>query len=134
VIYETPGVASHPLAAHPRVPTTVRNAISNAIIHLYKTQVCRLAEYLKIPKIFLDKPPSAGLWSHQTDEQELGFSYQLADPVLYLYFEKNMSSTKILQALKKETLTKTEISKDLVNKILAVAQKNLFKQEVPYFL
>lgn len=50
--------------------------------HLYKTQVRQLVEYLKLPAVFLEKAPSAGLWHGQTDEVELGFSYQDADKAL----------------------------------------------------
>jgi phosphonate transport system substrate-binding protein len=34
VLYETPGVAAHPVVAHPRVPETVRKAFSEAIFRL----------------------------------------------------------------------------------------------------
>jgi len=54
----------------------------NPIGGLYKTQVYRLAEYLGVPKPIIDKPPSADLWPGQTDEGELGFSYEECDPVL----------------------------------------------------
>lgn len=52
------------------------------IIHLYKAQVRRLADKLGIPKEILQAPPMAGLWPGQTDEKELGFSYEEADEVL----------------------------------------------------
>jgi len=50
---------------------------------LYKTQIYQLAEYLKIPKELISKPPSAGLWRGQTDEQELGMRYQTLDIILH---------------------------------------------------
>ena len=52
------------------------------IQHLYKTQVKVLARQLQLPPVFLQKAPSAGLWADQTDEKELGFSYEQADQVL----------------------------------------------------
>ncbi len=52
------------------------------IVHLYKTQVWKLAEKLGIPKQIIEKKPSAGLWDGQTDEDELGFSYPTLDKVL----------------------------------------------------
>jgi len=54
-----------------------------ALGDLYKTQVYQLAEYLKLPKYLLSKPPTAGLWIGQTDEQELGMSYEALDKILY---------------------------------------------------
>ena len=49
---------------------------------LYKTQVCKLAKYLKIPKKIISKPPTAGLWSGQIDEKELKISYKHLDIIL----------------------------------------------------
>lgn len=49
---------------------------------LYKTEVWQIAKELGIPPVFYTKAPSAGLWSGQTDELEMGFSYQDADKVL----------------------------------------------------
>ncbi|MEM3038596.1 MAG: NAD+ synthase [Thermoplasmata archaeon] len=50
---------------------------------LYKTQVRELARRIGIPKEILDKPPSAGLWEGQTDEGELGVTYDILDQVLF---------------------------------------------------
>lgn len=47
--------------------------------NLLKTQVASLARELDVPQAILDKAPSAGLWSGQTDEEELGFSYHHLD-------------------------------------------------------
>lgn len=50
---------------------------------LYKTQVWQLAEYLNIPKEIISKPPTAGLWHDQYDEDELEMSYATLDKVLF---------------------------------------------------
>lgn len=44
--------------------------------HLAKSEVVVLAEHLKVPRVVIDKPPSAGIWRGQTDEKELGFTYE----------------------------------------------------------
>jgi len=49
----------------------------------YKTQVFALAEELGIPEKIREKPPSAGLFSGQSDEKELGISYLELDRILY---------------------------------------------------
>ncbi|HKS59605.1 MAG TPA: NAD+ synthase [Thermoplasmata archaeon] len=49
---------------------------------LYKTQVRLLAEKLGLPQAVLDRPPTAGMWEGQTDEQELGIDYAHLDQVL----------------------------------------------------
>jgi len=50
--------------------------------NLVKRQVRDLAMYLGIPKEIIDKPPSAGLWSGQTDETEIGLTYNELDHYL----------------------------------------------------
>ncbi|MEK7065273.1 MAG: NAD(+) synthase, partial [Patescibacteria group bacterium] len=50
---------------------------------LYKTQVKALARELKIPQEIIDRPPTAGLWDGQTDEGEMGITYELLDKILY---------------------------------------------------
>jgi NAD+ synthase len=47
--------------------------------NLVKREVSELARFLKIPREIIDKPPSAGLWEGQTDEGEMGFSYESLD-------------------------------------------------------
>ena len=49
---------------------------------LYKTQIWELAKFLKIPKEIISKPPTAGLWKGQSDEQELKLSYKQLDKIL----------------------------------------------------
>ena len=50
--------------------------------NLVKEQVRELATFLGIPPEIITKPPSAGLWPGQTDEDDLGFSYQELDRYL----------------------------------------------------
>lgn len=50
--------------------------------NMVKGQVRELARYLDIPQPIIDKAPSAGLWGGQTDEADLGFSYDELDQYL----------------------------------------------------
>ena len=50
---------------------------------LYQTQVYQIARYLEIPEEIINKPPTAGLWKGQTDEEELGLPYEKIDRILY---------------------------------------------------
>jgi NAD+ synthase len=54
------------------------------IAHLYKTEVYELAKnHLdEVPDEIVEKPPSAGLWKGQTDENELGMNYEVIDRIL----------------------------------------------------
>jgi NAD+ synthase len=55
----------------------------NPLGDLFKTQVWNLARHLGIPDPIVEKPASADLVRGIHDEDELGFSYHLADPILY---------------------------------------------------
>ncbi|MHA1933504.1 MAG: NAD(+) synthase, partial [Promethearchaeota archaeon] len=66
---------------------------------VYKTHVFQLAEYLKLPSNFLNKPPSAGLKAGQTDEAEIGMSYSKLDSILYR-LEMFQTDQKIADDLK----------------------------------
>jgi NAD+ synthase len=50
--------------------------------NLVKSQVRDMAAHLAIPQQIIDKPPSAGLWSGQTDEEEMGLTYEELDRYL----------------------------------------------------
>jgi NAD+ synthase len=50
--------------------------------NLLKIEVRELAEDLGIPQEIIAKPPSAGLWEGQTDENEMGFTYEELDKVI----------------------------------------------------
>jgi NAD+ synthase len=82
---------------------------------LLKSEVRELAVELDIPQSIVDKPPSAGLWPGQTDEDEMGFSYgdleryltngpDAVAPALAMRIERLMRSTehKRVQALMPE--------------------------------
>src|SRR5512138_656364 len=56
----------------------------NPLGDLYKTQVRQLARAMDVPSVIVDKAPSADLWIGQTDESELGFTYEDADKLLFL--------------------------------------------------
>jgi len=91
--------------------------------HLYKTQVYQLAKYLKVPKKIIQQSPTAGLWDGQTDEDEFGFTYEEADLVLHMYFDKK----KKLEEIKKLGFKNTE-------KIIKRSFNNQFKLKTPYLL
>lgn len=90
---------------------------------LYKTDVYELSQYLKIKKEILDKPPRAGLWANQTDEEEIGMTYGLLDNILYLYSEIDMNNTEIAEEL--------DISVDDVNMIIDKVIRSQHKMKVP---
>nr|WP_305514076.1 MULTISPECIES: NAD+ synthase [unclassified Methanobrevibacter] len=90
---------------------------------LYKSDVYKLSEYLDVPQDIINKPPRAGLLNNQTDEEEIGMSYELLDQILHLYTEKFVINTKIAQYL--------DIPVDDVDMIIDKVIRNQHKSKVP---
>lgn len=88
------------------------------LMHLYKCQVRQLSAHLGLPEVVIDKAPSADLWAGQTDEGELGFTYDEADQVLYLLTEEHRSIGEIAAQ---------GFEADTVHAIEARMRRNAFK-------
>jgi NAD+ synthase len=65
------------------------------IAHLFKCQVRALSRHVGIPQAIIEKAPSADLWAGQTDEGDLGFTYDEADQILYLLTEEHLGKSQI---------------------------------------
>jgi len=94
----------------------------NPLGDLYKSEVFELAEYLELPQSIISKPPSADLWSGQSDEADLGYSYAELDFALKLYVEDRLSDEAIL---------KRGVDKALLSMIKSRIYKNQFKRKMP---
>ncbi|MBI4468940.1 MAG: NAD+ synthase [Acidobacteria bacterium] len=57
---------------------------------LYKTEVRSLAKHLGVPSSILEKPPTADLWEGQSDEAELGLTYDELDRILVEVVDKRI--------------------------------------------
>lgn len=90
---------------------------------LYKTQVWELARALNIPEAIIQQAPTAGLWEAQTDEGELGFSYQDADSVLAYHFDQHLSIDEI---------TAKGVPREIAARVLERVARNDFKHHLPY--
>jgi NAD+ synthase len=95
------------------------------IAGLYKTQVRQLARHLKLPESIISKPPSAGFWPGQTDEGELGITYELLDLVLY-GMEMGMKAPKIARDL--------GVDGALVDMVLNRVRSSEHKRRLPLIL
>ncbi len=67
------------------------------LAHLYKCQVRQLTRHLGAPEVIVSKAPSADLWEGQTDEGELGFTYDQADEVLYYLTECELTPAQVAE-------------------------------------
>lgn len=90
---------------------------------MYKTQVWELARELNIPPQIIQQAPTAGLWEGQTDEDELGFSYQDADVVLFHSFDEHLTVDDIVAK---------GVPREIVVKVLERVARNDFKHHLPY--
>jgi NAD+ synthase len=70
---------------------------------LLKSEVRAAAKALGVPDPIIEKAPSAGLWSDQTDEAEMGFTYG----VLENYLDKGAESVSPALAMRIERLIRT---------------------------
>ncbi|RJP53971.1 MAG: NAD+ synthase [Anaerolineaceae bacterium] len=94
----------------------------NPIGDLYKTQVRQLSLAMNIPAPIIDKPPSADLWADQTDEKELGFTYEEADKLLYLLVDQRYSPREAVEA---------GFDEKFVNAVVTRIQRHQFKRMLP---
>ncbi len=94
----------------------------NPIGDLYKTQVRQLSRAMNIPAPIIDKPPSADLWADQTDEKELGFTYEEVDKLLYLLIDQRYSPQEAVEA---------GFDKKFVDTVTARIRRYQFKRMLP---
>ena len=94
----------------------------NPLGDLYKTQERQLAAHLGVPKSVLKKKPSADLWAGQTVEGELGFTYELADQILYLLVDERWRAEEIIEA---------GFPADTVKKIEMIVAASQYKRALP---
>ena len=67
------------------------------IADLYKAQVRQMAEEMGVPRSIIDKPPSADLWEGQTDEDEMGFTYNDVDQLLFLLVDERYTVDEVVE-------------------------------------
>ena len=94
----------------------------NPMGDLYKTQVRELAAYLGVPEKIRTKLPTAGLWTGQTDEVEIGLTYAEIDQVLYYLVDERESKDEVIAR---------GFRKAHVEKILSLIKNSEFKRQMP---
>ena len=94
----------------------------NPIGDLYKTQVRQLSVALGVPDSIINKPPSADLWAGQTDEDELGFTYEEVDKLLHLIVDERYSPSECVDA---------GFPQEFVHKVIERIRRNQFKRLLP---
>jgi len=93
----------------------------NPIGDLYKTQVRQLAARMGVPDHIIKKAPSADLWAAQTDEGELGFTYEEVDRLLYLMVDERRPAGELAE----------EFDPQFVEKVRRRMRDTQFKRRMP---
>ena len=73
---------------------------------LLKTEVRKLAKELEIPKEIIERPPSAGLWHNQTDEVDMGITYNELDKIINALERKQIKGIEAKNLLKVKRMIK----------------------------
>jgi len=81
---------------------------------LLKSDVRKLAKELNIPKEIMERPPTAGLWKGQTDEGELGMSYEELDRIIRGIELNNTESLPLEKVTRVKELIKSSRHKRLL--------------------
>ncbi len=94
----------------------------NPLGDLYKTQVRELSRALKVPRTILEKPPSADLWPEQTDEADLGVTYDEVDRILALFVDARVSL---------RTIVAKGFPRETVLRVRRLIMRSQFKRRLP---
>jgi len=94
----------------------------NPLGDLYKTQVRALAHHLGIPERIQTKAPTAGLWEGQTDEGELGMTYENVDKLLYQMVDKRLTAKEAIAS---------GFEKEMVERVVSLMKNSEFKRKLP---
>jgi NAD+ synthase len=94
----------------------------NPIGDLYKMQVWELSRYLEIPMEVIEKKPTADLWEDQTDEKELGFTYDEVDKLMFAMIDERRSIKELIDMGFKE---------EFILKVSERIRRNQFKRQLP---
>ena len=95
----------------------------NPVGELYKSEVREAARALGVPERIIAKPPSADLWEGQTDEGEIGVTYEMIDRLLHRLVDDGETSMEKLEA---EGFHTTDISR-----VVSLMNRNAFKRAMP---
>jgi NAD+ synthase len=94
----------------------------NPIGDLYKSQVWQLASALGVPAKVIEKVPTADLWTGQSDENEIGYSYAMIDRIFYYLVDQRLEADNIIQM---------GFDRDLVQYLMRLLRQSQYKRRLP---
>ncbi|ELZ79425.1 NAD synthetase [Haloferax larsenii JCM 13917] len=95
----------------------------NPIGNLYKQQVRQLAAHVGVPEDLVMQTPSAEMWSGQTDESELGLTYDVLDAILALHVDGPLS--------KAATVRNFEVTEEQIDRVVELYEGSAHKRSMP---
>ncbi|WP_226040192.1 NAD+ synthase [Natrinema sp. DC36] len=90
---------------------------------LYKGQVRQLARHVGVPEELAAKTATAELWADQTDEDELGISYETLDDILAAHVDGPLSVAATARLL--------EVDKETVERVRGMYERSEHKRNAP---
>ena len=97
----------------------------NPIGDLYKTQVRQISRELGVAREVLETAPSADLWEGQTDEEELGFSYEKVDAFLSLLVDRRQRVAQLLDQ---------GFEPEFVERVRGLIRRSQYKRKMPVII
>ena len=94
----------------------------NPLGDLYKSQVGQLACHMGVPEKIRNKIPTAGLWKGQSDEKEIGLSYDEIDNILFQLVDKRQPKKEVIAS---------GFNRKNVEKIITLIKNSEFKRKLP---
>ncbi|ADD06399.1 NAD synthase, ammonia-dependent [Natrialba magadii ATCC 43099] len=91
--------------------------------NLYKAQVRQLARHVGVPEDLAAKPATAELWADQTDEDEMGLSYETLDSILVTHVDGPLSVAATCREL--------DVEPETVERVREMYQHSEHKRQVP---
>jgi NAD+ synthase len=91
--------------------------------NLYKCQVRQLAREMGVPDDIVEKPPTAGMWTGQTDEEELGLAYDTLDVILALHVDGGVPASATARAL--------DVEEQTVERVTELVERSEHKRQLP---
>jgi NAD+ synthase len=95
----------------------------NPIGNLYKQQVRQLAAHVGVPEDLVTKTPSAEMWLGQTDEKEMGLTYDTLDAILALHVDGPLS--------KSATVRELDVTEAQVDRVVELYEQSEHKRHMP---
>ena len=95
----------------------------NPIGNLYKQQVRQLASYVGVPEDLVMKTPSAEMWLGQTDEEEMGITYDTLDAILALHVDGPLSTAATVRNL--------DVTEEQVARVVELVDGSEHKRHMP---